>query len=127
MASESWTAARDRIARTLTDNAADRHDLLVLLDGDRAAVLAGDVDGVESRLAHRFRRYAGSRPDAEADLRQLLAGLSHGLPGRGGPGQQHTHIHGNVGSIIAAAPGATAAAGNVHHGTANSGVINHDA
>ncbi|MFJ7340207.1 hypothetical protein ACIQU3_07840 [Streptomyces sp. NPDC101110] len=124
MASESWTAARDRIARTLTDNATDRHDLLVLLDGDRAAVLAGDPDGVESRLAHRFRRYAESRPDAEADLRQLLAGLSNGFPTAAAQ-DNSLHIHGNVGSIIAAAPGATAAGGSVDHGTINSGVINH--
>lgn len=123
MASESWTAARDRIARTLTDNAADRHDLLVLLDGDRAAVRAGDVGGVETRLAHRFRRYAENRPDAEADLRQLLVGLSNGFPTAAAQ-DNSMHIHGNVGSIIAAAPGATAA-GSVNHGTVNSGVINH--
>ncbi|MEU0172477.1 hypothetical protein ABZ178_03850 [Streptomyces massasporeus] len=122
MASESWTAARDRIARTLTDNAADRHDLLVLLDGDRAAVRAGDVGGVETRLAHRFRRYAESRPDAEAGLRQLLVSLSNGFPAAQ---DNSMHIHGNVGSIIAAAPGATAAAGSVNHGTVTSGVIDH--
>ncbi|MFF7719055.1 hypothetical protein ACFZDB_06660 [Streptomyces luteogriseus] len=124
MASESWTAARDRIARTLTDNAADRHDLLVLLDGDRAAVRAGDMGGVETRLAHRFRRYAESRPDAEADLRRLLVGLSNELAASAPP-HNSMHIHGNVGSIIAAAPGATAAAGDVNHGTVNRGVTDH--
>lgn len=122
MASESWTAARDRIARTLTDNAADRHDLLVLLDGDRAAVRGGDVRGVEARLAHRFRRYAESRPGAEADLRQLLGSLPNEFPVLTAQ-DNSMHIHGNVGSIIAAAPGATAAAGDVNHGTVDSGVI----
>ncbi|MFI0138663.1 hypothetical protein [Streptomyces luteogriseus] len=124
MASESWTAARDRIARTLTDNTADRHDLLVLLDGDRAAVRAGDIGGVETRLAHRFRRYAESRPDAEADLRQLLVGLSNELAAAA-PQHNSMHIHGNVGSIIAAAPGATAA-GNVNLGIVNGGDTDHD-